>query len=309
VKLYWSITNRCNLACRYCYYNCGLESKVFENFENNDCLKIIDDIAVNFSEVVFTGGEALLHPQLFDLIKVLKDKGVIVSILSNAVALNETVVKKIIDLEVDDVSVSLDSLDEETNDYLRGKSKVVMSGIENLQKLKPKNMAVEIMMTVTRKNISSIKPLVDYCYERNINLWLDPVEIDSKATKVLDLKLETMGELEKGELLEAMNYWVEKSGDKLLKQYSINCMDLMSSKKPTNISCPMGTESFVLDPDGNLFPCFLRKDLLMGNLFEKKIVDIFKDGVLVPHTQSLKKATCVRLGCVCMTIASGYKPY
>lgn len=253
MKLYWSITNSCNLQCRCCYYNAGLESKVLTTKEV-DNMKIVGDVAKNFNEVVFTGGEALIYPHIFKLIVNLKKVGVKISILSNAVVMSENIAKKLIDLKVDDIAISLDSLDETTNDYLRGKTSLVKKGIMTLIELRPKEMNLEIMMTVTRKNISSIKPLVEFCKTNNLNLWLDPVEIGCKATQLTDLRLEDMEESEIVNLENAVNYWAGER--ELLKKYARNMMSLVRKEKPRDISCPMGSDSFVLDPDGNLYPCF-----------------------------------------------------
>lgn len=306
MKLYWSITNACNLQCRYCYYNSGLEDRVLTTSEV-DNLKIVDDIGRNFKEVVFTGGEALLHPQIFTLIEKLKGVGIQVSILSNAVIMSEQTANRLIGLKVDDIAISLDSLDEELNDFLRGKTSLVKKGIETLINLRPEKMGLEIMMTITRKNILSIKPLVDFCHNNKLNLWLDPVEIDCKVTNLAELRLKDMNENELLELEDAANYWAGENAT--LRDYVINMMSLIKKEKPKKIECPMGSESYVMDPDGNLYPCFMRKDILIGNLFENKVEDVLKNPKLLQQKDGLKKAVCVRLGCVCMTIASSYQPY
>lgn len=308
-KLYWSITDICNLQCRYCYYNSGLEKKDFKFVSKDNFLKVIDDLSQNFDEFILTGGEVFGHPDAIFFLEELKKRDKTVGILTNATLLTEDKCKQILDLGVDSIAISLDSLDIETNDYLRGQTDKVLKSINTLLALKRDQVGLEIMMTVSRKNISSIKPIIDFCTKNKLNLWLDPVEIDHQcsAPDLVALDLKKMTPDESAQLYAALDQWAE--GDQVLKDYAKNCQHLFKDERPTNITCPMGTTSFVLDPDGSLYPCFLRKDLPLGNVLTERTQDLLEKFRNNPQLASLQKASCVRLGCVCMTIASNYQPY
>lgn len=308
-KLYWSITDICNLQCRYCYYNAGLEKKHFKYVSKDDFIKVVDDLCANFGEFILTGGEVFSHPESLFFIEELKKRQKTVGILTNATLLTEEKCKQILDLGVDSIAISLDSLDVETNDYLRGQTDKVLRSINAILALKRDKVGLEIMMTVSRKNITSIKPIIEFCIKNKLNLWLDPVEIDHKcsAPDLVALDLKKMTPSESAELYSSLEQWA--GNDQILIDYIENCKELFVNKRPTNITCPMGTNSFVLDPDGNLYPCFLRKDLPLGNVLTANTKDLLEKFSTNPQLASLQKATCVRLGCVCMTIASNYQPY
>lgn len=278
MKLYWNVINACNLKCRYCYYNSGLKDRVIDHRLPDNYKKSLEDISKNFKEIVFTGGEALLHPQIFELIEFFKKRNIKITLLSNAVLLDEKIIKKLIDLKIDNLNISLDSLDENTNNYLRGESSEVIKAIENAVSLKPDIMDMEILQTVTRKNISSIKPMVDFCKENKINLWLNPVEVSCQS--LADLSLEDLSEEELNELENSMKYWAKDN--KTLLDYVDNCLSLINKEKPKKISCQMGTDSFVLDPNGDMKICFLKDEISLGNIYKESIKDILK-------SQKLKK--------------------
>src|SRR3989338_1376887 len=121
-KLYWVITNNCNLTCRHCYYNTGLEKRIIGNLDFSKALELIDDFPKHFKEIVFTGGETLLYQHIFELAQYCKNKKLRVSVFTNGVLLNKINSKKLVDIGIDSISISLDSLSSEMNDYQRGRT-------------------------------------------------------------------------------------------------------------------------------------------------------------------------------------------
>jgi len=309
-KLYWVETEKCNLECRYCYYNTALKQKTKTiEIPIEKKLELFNSIPEYFDEIVFTGGEALTDPDIFTLIAAAKKQGLKVDLLSNGVLLTTENCQKIISLGVDCVSISLDSLDEQTNDYLRGKTTSVIEGINRLLKMKSPTMAIEIMMTVTRKNISSIREMVDFCYDNNLNLWLDPAEINPNISRVKPLDLTLMSEDEKQVMTDGFSYWIDKLKKPSLSLYVQACLDLITGKKVTNINCDMGTTHFVLNPKGELNPCFSREDINYGNVFEVGLSAVMNNSLIIEKQPQLQKAVCLSLGCVCMTMVNENDPY
>ncbi len=304
-KLYWSVTNSCNLGCRYCYYNSGLESRVGGNKNPLDYPNILDDMAKTFGEIVFTGGEPLLFNGLFDLISFFKSKNRRVGVLTNATLLTKAVAKRMVAMQVDSVSVSLDSLDRKENDYLRGKTKHVMAGLKNILSVKNSGMKIEIMQTISKVNYGSIPELVSFCKKKNITLWLDPVEVNKKLCHLRSLDLKEMSTKQLMELEKQMLMWAQ--GNPVLEIYVKNCLLLIKGRKSGELFCPMGTSSFILDPDGNVYPCFLRKDILLGNIYKMSFEQILGSKLLEKKRKELQSGQCVKLGCVCMTISDNYR--
>ena len=265
---------------------------------------IVGQIVRHFDEIILTGGEALLFPKLIELIGLCQEKGLKVGILTNGLLLNKSNCRKLVDNRVDSVSISLDSLDSAVNDYLRGKTKIVTKGIMEMIKANKNNkVKIEILEAVTKKNISSIRPLVDFCLKNKIVLWISPVETNKKLPCLKELNLNQCSAGELRLLRKEMSYWAESMKGKALKSYVYNCLNLIANKPVGKISCSMGSDHFVLDVDGNVYPCFLRKDLNLGNINSEDFKTIFKSKKLIRSLPQLKQAKCVRLGCVCLTVS------
>ncbi|RLI79136.1 hypothetical protein DRP05_04885 [Archaeoglobales archaeon] len=95
-----SITKKCNLNCRKCYY---------KGEENPELVKkIIEDVAASrVKAVAIGGGEPMLHPNICDFINFLAESGKIVSITTNGA------ICKPID-GVSKYAISFDSVHEQT---------------------------------------------------------------------------------------------------------------------------------------------------------------------------------------------------
>lgn len=63
----------------------------------------------------------------------------------------------------------------------------------------------------------------------------------------------------------------------------------------------MGTNDIIIDSDGDIFPCFHRQDLLVGNILKESLKDILlrMGGVAI----QLKNAPCLGEHCLSLFYA------
>lgn len=88
LSILWELTNRCNFSCPFCYINNGdaqrYPYKSFTYYKS-----IIDDlIKRGMLFCCLTGGECLLHPCFTDIYTYLKQRGVLVTVFTNAFEIN-----------------------------------------------------------------------------------------------------------------------------------------------------------------------------------------------------------------------------
>jgi len=109
-----------------------------EDLSLERALEIAHEIGKAKTWVVgFTGGEVLLWPHLFAVIKVLKQYKVRVYLITNGLLLKKNA-ERIIETGVDTVVVSLDSLIAEEHDNNRRVDGIYNSAIEGIECLKVK---------------------------------------------------------------------------------------------------------------------------------------------------------------------------
>ncbi len=103
------VTRRCNLACGYCFEYDDVSAPVpTETLERR-----IDKVAeLGGFAVELTGGEPMLHPDLFHLIKYAKETAKIykVMMISNAYLFNEEAVHKLNDAGLQELQISIDGV-------------------------------------------------------------------------------------------------------------------------------------------------------------------------------------------------------
>jgi MoaA/NifB/PqqE/SkfB family radical SAM enzyme len=119
------------------------------------------------SKVTFTGGEALLNPDIFLLLEHAKSRGLRTELYSNGLTIkNGKVAERIISL-VNDLQVSIDGATEGVNDAIRGRGtfKKIVRGIrlidQSKRTLNARNFRLRLALTLTSSNVTDIRDNID----------------------------------------------------------------------------------------------------------------------------------------------------
>lgn len=151
--VFWEMTARCNLECVHCRRLDVHDPAAKDEFTPEAARGFIDQIAECGRPIlVFSGGEPLLRPDLFDLAKSGAEKGLIVSLATNGTLIDDEVAERILHSGFHRVAISIDGADEKTHDDFRkqpGSLNAALSGVRRLRKL---GVSVQINCTVTRNN-------------------------------------------------------------------------------------------------------------------------------------------------------------
>ena len=145
------LTLKCNQNCRYCHRFLGIDEVSFE-----DNKRIINKIAEDgIKNMTFTGGEPLLYPNIIELVKLAKEKGLKVKLITNGSVLANNPKMREIYNYLDSITFSIDSCDNEINEKL-GRSYKHAENIKTvLENLKGKELNVNINTVVSRVNIEN----------------------------------------------------------------------------------------------------------------------------------------------------------
>ncbi|MFC1711961.1 radical SAM/SPASM domain-containing protein [Patescibacteria group bacterium] len=109
------ISSICNMKCPMCYtITAEFKKSVKTGLMHFNLFKKIIDECVKYNVYsirLSLRGESFLHPRIFDMIKYAKEKGIKeVSTLTNNLALNPGKFKKLVELELDWLTISFDGL-------------------------------------------------------------------------------------------------------------------------------------------------------------------------------------------------------
>jgi MoaA/NifB/PqqE/SkfB family radical SAM enzyme len=136
-----SLTSRCQCSCRHCGVSHQKKHGEFE-LDKTGVYGIIDEIHnLGAYSVYFFGGEPLLVPELFSYIAYAKRKKLRTRLDTNGLLLDEDMVVRLKKAGLDEIGISVDSLDSEihdTNRGIKGALQKALNGISccNARKLK-----------------------------------------------------------------------------------------------------------------------------------------------------------------------------
>lgn len=113
------LTNGCNLRCKHCYLSAG------EKKEKELTVDEWKNVLLQFSKnggrtVCLSGGEPLVYKGFDLLIKYAKELGFEVKLNTNGILWTDSMINKLHPY-LDEIQISLDGYDEETNSIIRGK--------------------------------------------------------------------------------------------------------------------------------------------------------------------------------------------
>ena len=157
----WNITRACNLKCVHCYNDSGA-GKSFNDVTTEKAKAVLDDLAgFGVPSVLFSGGEPLMRPDLFDLIKYAGRKGLRTVISTNGTLITSDIAKKIKDCEVSYVGISLDGIGQ-INDKFRGVKGAFDKAVKGIKNCMALGIRVGLRLTLTKRNVQDIENLFDF---------------------------------------------------------------------------------------------------------------------------------------------------
>ncbi len=157
----WNITRNCNLKCIHCYNDSGV-GKEFDDVSTDKAKAVLDDLAqFGVPSVLFSGGEPLMRPDLFELIEYAGQKGLRTVISTNGTLITAEVAKKIKDCGVSYVGISLDGIGR-INDEFRGVEGAFERAVQGIRNCMAVGVRVGLRLTLTRKNAQDLDALFDF---------------------------------------------------------------------------------------------------------------------------------------------------
>lgn len=177
-----SLASNCNEKCFYCH-NEGISPKMPQVIQTGDIINAIYSVKdYGLRKVKFTGGEPLLFKDLKNLLYSVKHVGDIDIFITT----NGTLIKKRIkDLSpniISKISVSLDTLNEESYKFITGKNLLndVLSGLGLLKKSGYKVEIDNLLLKGLNTDKRSLKNIIDYCAKNQFDLQF--IELSDKTT-------------------------------------------------------------------------------------------------------------------------------
>lgn len=262
VSVELSLTNRCNLACKWCSDNYLRKSSMVD-IDFDVLRKLFKDLADNGTRgvVIEGGGEPTIYKRFNEVVDCAKDHGLSIGLITNGIEFPYEEKLGAFDW----IRLSLDAATAEQYRSAKGRDLFdrVISNIQNITRRKnAENLVVGIGFVVTRDNVENIDEMILNLRRINVNyIQIRPV-IDHPEMLPENLKLD----------------YLQKYA---VNGFSVNVHNMSENviKGNFNLPCRVHSLSSVITANGDVFLCG-RLNIYdwvkpIGNLYENSFHEIW----------------------------------
>jgi len=315
ILVVWDFTYRCNLRCKHCYASAGVNFPEMSVEERLKALDILVDAGV--AMLALSGGEPLLGPGFWEVLKRANDYGMYLAMATNATLITDEIAKRLAKNGLVFAQVSLDSPDPKFHDEFRGVPGAWEKAVRGIRNLKKYGILVEVSMVITKKNYRDVPKMLKFVKkELGVDMFMAYNFIPTgRARNIVDWDLtpeerwEVLGYLA-DELYEgfsaastapqyavvAYKRGLELSGKPMIAGHFYT-IDWRSERFGSMLEflggCGAGRVYLALEPNGDIYPCvFFRKKI--GNILQDDFEELWRNNELLEmlRNRDLLKGEC-----------------
>jgi len=282
------ITNLCNLKCKHCYASAG--EKLNNELTFDEIRKIVDQLVeLKINYITLSGGEPFAREDLYEIIKYIRSKDINIMITTNGTLLDYESIKKIKELGVDSLQISIDSNIREVHDKFRGLPGCFDKAVEGIRLCKENGIKVSLMSTLSTINRENIDDLIKFAAEdlRVNGFAMERFVPEGRGNNEKEIAI-TSADLKRclekiyNARLKYKNCFFT-TNDPLFSfiDGTASAMYELSKDNPHLCGgCSLGKMAFIITPDGEVGLC-TRLYTKIGSIREKTIKEILKDSELL----------------------------
>jgi radical SAM protein len=174
ILVFWESTRACGLACMHCRAE-AQPVPVPGELTTAESLRFIDSLAA-FDRpapiLVITGGDALMRPDLAELIVHAKASGVPVALAPSVTPLlTDARLQELRDLGVKVASLSLDGASAATHEGMRGITGHFPATLDALERMHAHGFVVQVNTVVTSDNVDELPAIAKIVKDSGASIW------------------------------------------------------------------------------------------------------------------------------------------
>ncbi|MGR9098932.1 MAG: heme d1 biosynthesis radical SAM protein NirJ [Gammaproteobacteria bacterium] len=164
----WNLIRRCNLTCKHCYTT-SADIDFPGELTTGEIFAVMDDLkAFKVPVLILSGGEPLLHPDIFAISRRARDLGFYVALSSNGTLVNRNNIDRIAEIGYQYVGISLDGL-ERTHDAFRRKHGSFRDAMNGIRLCREKGIKAGVRFTLTRDNVDDFPAMLKLIEDEDID--------------------------------------------------------------------------------------------------------------------------------------------
>jgi MoaA/NifB/PqqE/SkfB family radical SAM enzyme len=272
--LYLDVVQRCNLSCIMCDVprtNKDMDTGYFlDYFRRNEChIPNLEAVAIGHQ------AESTLNPNLFEIVRFFKKRGIRVDLVTNGTRLHNTV-SAILDSNLDGLFISVDSHDSVTLEGIRKgiRAEKLFGSIRELSRRRIGKPSIYFAFCAMRRNIGDLPDVVELAA--------------SVGAKQICFQFMIAG---KAEMFQESLFFFQDQANTFMRKAEERALELGVMFNPRYFMddgykaqasirrsyCHMPFDTLYINGVGECFVCYFKK---VGDIKTDSIADIWKGGEL-----------------------------
>ncbi len=269
----WISTNACNARCIHC------STDATKAFSDELITSEVKDMFTEFAQlgifdIAISGGEPFVRKDIFEILQHIKDLGLKVGIGSNGSMITDQTLKKLKEIGVDRLQISIDGL-ESTHDKVRHWKGLYKKSVNAILSAIGFGLNVHVCFTAHKYNYQDINPVTDECLLWGVKRFnLSRIVPTGRGELSLDLpndvwKTICMDFEKKKKRYPTQMEFTTHLSQQILVNPELDCQDGF-------IGCQAGIGQGCIDSRGEVYPCVLLP-IEIGNIKKNSFKDIWKN--------------------------------
>ncbi|WP_053955028.1 radical SAM/SPASM domain-containing protein [Inediibacterium massiliense] len=248
ISMYLCITNKCPNNCIYCSAKNRKEEK---ELSKEEWMKVIEEIQDMKTPIIgITGGEPLVHEDIFDMIEAIDSRSTII-LFTSGFNLSYEKAKKLKDSGLFGIGISLDSYDKDTHNKNRNSEKAFDYALDALRNANKAGLYTMAQTVILKENLEEKKLFK-----------LFKLAKDNGAHEVKILEPILSGSLLTEKQLDNV-FYSERDRQKLIEiQHRANKISSLPkistfayTESEAKFGCGAGNQHSYISATGELYPC------------------------------------------------------
>ena len=274
----WECTLKCNAACRHCGSDCRVSSSI-PDMPASDFFRVIDEIMPHINPhkvlIIFTGGEALLRPDLEQCGLELYRRGFPWGVVSNGLLFAERL-EGLLASGLRTATISLDGFEEDHN-WMRCNKDSFNNALDSIKGLvQTTDVEWDVVTCANQKNFDKLPRLKDFLLDTGVRRWrIFTVFPVGRAASVPELKLSNE------QFRELMDFIDNCRREGKIK-VSYGCEGFLGGYemevRDHFYECAAGVSIASVLADGSITGCpSIRANFHQGNIYKDNFMDVWNN--------------------------------
>lgn len=157
--IFWETTRACNLECPHCRA-CAQSKRSTDELTTDEAKKFIKE-AASFAKpiIVFSGGEALLRDDIYELVRYADESGLKPTLATNASLITKDIAGQLKQSGIKLAAVSVYGAGACSHDSFCGKKGAFEKTLAGIKRIKDAGIPLQINTTITKRNLAEIEKI------------------------------------------------------------------------------------------------------------------------------------------------------